>query len=1403
MAFDWTGRADSGYRLRFGFCRLCGGVNLAHHRITPECWWSCPPRRQRAARRGNVDSAHSDNAGVTQNVDCSRMARIHNTLPHTPVATFNSPGVGDEECGHRDGTAGPSTATAAGRKRPGNLQCHRIAQVRNDSLAPATIDKFTGIPDLTISAFERFNTFASLRSDQAMLALRKRLQRVFEWRGRKSLARRLGWALSLFVILPLVGQNADAEELTRTATDPDDQISSGIVLGHDGKPAANVEVWLTKRDWRISSGEEHDSTRTNGAGRFQVKIPGRWFQLFPGFRQGLSFVARSADGGLAILAFNPISRIPTEHIELKLTNPSQTTIRVISPDNQPVAGARVEIESAGGPQVTTDVSDEQALQFPNASRTPNGLVMSHTTIELPASVRKRFTGTTADDGSVVIKEIAPDQVRSVRVTTAKYGAQISTYVQHQPPRPEAGWPAEIKLAATGTLRGKLAADNPEWIKGRRLVISSADPVTQATDVVKTIGEADVTTDADGRFEIAALAPGLVSFRNLIDEKSRSCVSAPRDLTLTSGEMRVVELRVVPAVRVRGLVQDADDDKPIADLGISVFAEVPSIRTDKQGAYELDLAAGGNFVIPLLPESLIPITEEHRGLTIFTIPEGVAEFQAPAIKLRRAATIRGTVVDDARKPVAGATVASSWFGYSRLTAESGPQEGTATTNERGEFILSGVDLRSGLLLQARTATACTAEATLLRSVPAEAVSLCISPDNMARLTGRVIDSSGKPVADLPLELWARNGLAVDRGYADDGVQRSWQTTGPARRIELPEKQLLVTDSRGEFATPPIEPDLQYRVELRTRGYRETSSDWATPAAGKTVEIAELTVCRVTEDRGLVQDSNGRPIAGALVTFSEAAGRVETTTDENGAFRLDDVTDGGAFLFVRKAGWRFHGERYVAKGGVVEVILEGPDEVPSATFSIVQKQSALADRRARAVKLLEQTLEAKEDNQNRQDQNRMRTLQAWARVDPPAALAKLDAKPFKNPMFGDMIRHAAMQTVAVRDVDAALEIIETMSPGYGRAQSLVEVGDRLPPGERQRKLDLVADALVIFRTIKEPEMRLGGISMIAERLLDLGEQDRGEKLFRDELETARQLGTAAFAGFARGVFAEKFGVVDLPAALDLMKGLQDEREFNRHHGNLAHELAGKTPADAEIVLDLIKPPKDQQFSNRDSYAVRICYRMAPVDLPRAERIALSIVDLSQRGLALGVMAEALAAKDLERAREVLRRAYDVLDDADRDWKHGIGPEHPAVIAGCLLSTARKLDFDPPKLPLLKECIWRTVALVPSATTDPNKSWYAVEAGSSVALWLAEFDAPLAREVLLRVNARQDNSSRTYVPALAVVAGDRLDAYLEGMPEDFRDSSRMSAAAILPLDGAELRRQIHHITGVWPIDVEDVVW
>ena len=114
-------------------------------------------------------------------------------------------------------------------------------------------------------------------------------------------------------------------------------------------------------------------------------------------------------------------------------------------------------------------------------------------------------------------------------------------------------------------------------------------------------------------------------------------------------------------------------------------------------------------------------------------------------------------------------------------------------------------------------------------------------------------------------------------------------------------------------------------------------------------------------------------------------------------------------------------------------------------------------------------------------------------------------------------------------------------------------------------------------------------VAERFLDLGQAERGRAILREGEALAKQLPKAGWVGYARGAFAEELVQVDLEAALALTKDLADAGQFDRHHGNIAHELAGRDPAQAERVLTMVK---DQR--QRDQYTVRVVYRMAPLDL-----------------------------------------------------------------------------------------------------------------------------------------------------------------------------------------------------------------
>src|SRR5439155_6635148 len=100
--------------------------------------------------------------------------------------------------------------------------------------------------------------------------------------------------------------------------------------------------------------------------------------------------------------------------------------------------------------------------------------------------------------------------------------------------------------------------------------------------------------------------------------------------------------------------------------------------------------------------------------LLEVPAGGAEFQVAPVELMRAATLRGRVVDDGGRAVAGATVQVSWMGPShQFGSESHLNEKALTTDARGEWVLEGVEPKADVRLKARRQDAATAQVLIVR------------------------------------------------------------------------------------------------------------------------------------------------------------------------------------------------------------------------------------------------------------------------------------------------------------------------------------------------------------------------------------------------------------------------------------------------------------------------------------------------------------------------------------------------------------------------------------------------------------------------------------------------------------------------------------------------------------------
>ena len=73
-------------------------------------------------------------------------------------------------------------------------------------------------------------------------------------------------------------------------------------------------------------------------------------------------------------------------------------------------------------------------------------------------------------------------------------------------------------------------------------------------------------------------------------------------------------------------------------------------------------------------------------------------------------------------------------------------------------------------------------------------------------------------------------------------------------------------------------------------------------------------------------------------------------------------------------------------------------------------------------------------------------------------------------------------------------------------MTDLVDKLPASARERKTELLAQALLQARGVKQPGERMRLLGRVAERWLDLGEKDRAVALF-GEARVARQGGASA--------------------------------------------------------------------------------------------------------------------------------------------------------------------------------------------------------------------------------------------------------------------------------------------------------
>lgn len=662
--------------------------------------------------------------------------------------------------------------------------------------------------------------------------------------------------------------------------------------------------------------------------------------------------------------------------------------------------------------------------------------------------------------------------------------------------------------------------------------------------------------------------------------------------------------------------------------------------------------------------------------------------------------------------------------------------------------------------------------------------------VGRLTGRIVVDDPKSLKGLKVSMFTRSaaGGAIISGARAEAVPDS---SGRFEVPELPVGELFMNVAVSDNSTRKF--NIPRNLSIEAGRITEVTITEKTPPKARTVG-------------GRVVDAKGKPVASAAVFQSgDATARTETTSDAEGRFSLPGVAEASTFVFARATGFRFGGRAIKAGESDVTITLTREGERPAVSMGTLAPAATLEQESAAAHRLIDTQVTKVLEKGDMSD--KVRLLEVLARIDPARTLELTEGKTITEPFLKAMLRHRVASALLESAPDEALAVAESIEDPSARTLTLLKAVDALPASEKAKKEELLDRALVGAKTAREPTgIRMLLIGQVAEHWLNMGLTEKGKALLREVQPDAAQLPDAAWPAYAKGAFAEELCQVDLDAALKLTKGLSDKREYDRHHGNIAHELAGKDPAAAERVLGMVKEPHQ-----RDHYLVCIVHRMAPVDLARARRLAATTTDPVMRGYAFGMGAFGLAnAKKTADATALLREAMDTLGTAGGYGESPTrNPCDRASTCAALVAVAERIDPD-----LVPETFWRALSLRyprrPDAASDPSGF-----CDLQVALLLARYDRGVARALLARhVGPEASAAALSADRGLAFAAAAVIDPawaveLVERLPDDpdvkmhqTKNSARLAAAAALSRHGeARWRYLQNHYAYLWVADTEDI--
>ena len=268
--------------------------------------------------------------------------------------------------------------------------------------------------------------------------------------------------------------------------------------------------------------------------------------------------------------------------------------------------------------------------------------------ELEAVVR--FNAATTDSEGNYLLTSVPQHV-----DVSRHATKPGYYHQRAPPQSPGG---VVTMVRAGSVAGRLVNKRGKGVSG----------ITMHAREDRGGGYSTTQTGADGSFTLADLPPG--KFSVWVGAYETVTAKAAQNVHVRVGETtRIEDLLASRGVFITGRLLDADTGKPISDVRVAATGAsgqpVAGERVDQAGRYKLRVAPEDTYTVycqggnPSYPYD----REARRTVEVFS--KGLRNVD---IKLKKAAIVRGKVVDEQGRPVPGASV-SVWSGMMPISARS--------------------------------------------------------------------------------------------------------------------------------------------------------------------------------------------------------------------------------------------------------------------------------------------------------------------------------------------------------------------------------------------------------------------------------------------------------------------------------------------------------------------------------------------------------------------------------------------------------------------------------------------------------------------------------------------------------------------------------------------------------------